>query len=201
MNEHQTPSVSGCFPTRFLTVAVLLTAAVLCWFGWNTYNSYQVTRIVRQRHFQVQELQGVIMHLDEVLTMSAHMAAATGDLAWERRYLHFEPILDYTIKKVIEIVPSAYSGDGANETDEANLKLDEMEHQALDLVRQNRRAEAQNILISVEYEAQKQVYAEGMAKVAAMLKKDASKLLKSEQQNAFMNSIAVIVALPTLLIG
>lgn len=66
----------------FLTVVALLTSAVLGWLGWNTYRSYQVTTVIRERLFRIQEMQGVITHLDEVLTMSARMAAVTADPVW-----------------------------------------------------------------------------------------------------------------------
>ncbi len=199
MNEQPTPSAPTYSPTRFLTVAVLLTGTIMIWFGWNTYNSYQVTREIRVRLLRVQELQGVVTHLDEVLTMSARMAAATGDLAWEKRYRHFEPILDKAIKEIIELEPQAYAGEGAAETDAANIKLVEMEHRAFDLVRENRAAQARDVLFSAEYEAQKQIYSQGMAKVAVRLKKNAHAMLKSEQQKAFLNTLAVMAALPTLL--
>jgi two-component system sensor histidine kinase/response regulator len=201
MNERPTPSAPDKSPTRVLTVAVLLTGTILVWFGWNTYSSYRVTRVIHDRLLRVQELQGVVTHLDEVLTMSARMAAETGDLAWERRYLHFEPILDHAIKEIIKLEPDAYAGEGAAETDAANIKLVEMEHRAFDLVRQGRAAQARDVLFSAEYEAQKQIYSQGMAKVDARLKKATSDVLKSEQQEAFLNCIVVIAALPTLLIG
>jgi hypothetical protein len=60
-----------------------------------------------ERDFPFHELQGVIVHLDEVLTMSARMAVTTGDLAWERRYRQFEPVLDDAIKNVINLAPNA----------------------------------------------------------------------------------------------
>jgi diguanylate cyclase (GGDEF)-like protein/PAS domain S-box-containing protein len=201
MNEHPNPSAPEHSPTRLLTAAVILTCTVLVWFGWITYNSYEVTRVIHERLLRVQELQGVVTHLDEVLTMSARMAAATGDLAWEQRYRHFEPILDHAIKEIIELEPDAYSGEGAAETDAANIKLVEMEHRAFDLVRQGRAAQARDVLFSAEYEAQKQIYSQGMAKVAVRLKKNADDMLKSEQEKASLNSLAVIAALPTLLIG
>ncbi len=44
------------------------------------------------------QLRGTIIHPDEVLTMSARMAAATGNLWWEERYRGFEPRLDAAIE-------------------------------------------------------------------------------------------------------
>jgi len=201
MIEHPTPSAPGHSPMRLLTASALLTCAVLVWFGWNIYSSYRMSRVIRERLFQIQELQGVITHLDEVLTMSARMSAATGDLAWEQRYLHFEPILDGAIKKIIHLEPDAYAGKGAAETDAANIKLVEMEHRAFDLVRQSRAEAAREVLFSAEYEAQKQIYSQGMAMVTVRLNKRADDMLKSVQRETLLNSLFVVAALPTLLIG
>ena len=44
-----------------------------------------------------------IVHLDEVLTMAARMAAATGDMAWEERYRSAEPNLGAAIEEAIRL--------------------------------------------------------------------------------------------------
>ena len=96
---------------RFLTAAVILTGIVLAWLSWGTYRSYQITKLAMQRNLRIEQLRGTIIHLDEVLTMSARMAAATGDLAWEERYRQYEPQLDAAIKEAIATAPHAYTGD------------------------------------------------------------------------------------------
>ncbi|MFZ0485340.1 MAG: hypothetical protein WAL93_18280, partial [Desulfobacterales bacterium] len=63
------------------------------------WKSYEKDKTTKERNFKIEELRGIIIHLDEVLTMSARMAAATGDLRWEERYRSFEPKLDAAIKK------------------------------------------------------------------------------------------------------
>ena len=103
----------GRSPMRFLTVAVVLTGIVLAWLSWGTYRSYQTTKVAKQRDFKIEQLRGTIVHLDEVLTMSARMAAVTGDQAWEARYRQYEPQLDSAIKEAIATAPHAYTGDNA----------------------------------------------------------------------------------------
>lgn len=89
----------GRFPMRFLTAAVILTGIVLAWSSWGAYRSYQITKLAKQRNIRIEQLRGSIIHFDEVLTMSARMAAATGDLVWEERYRHFEPQLESAINE------------------------------------------------------------------------------------------------------
>ena len=97
--------LSNQFPIKLFTLALFLTVASFAWFSWKIYDSYTITHAVGKRGFHLQELQGVIIHLDEVLTMSARMAAATGDLQWEQRYRTFEPQLESAIKQAIEFAP------------------------------------------------------------------------------------------------
>jgi hypothetical protein len=98
---------------------------------------------------RIEELRGVIRHLDEVLTMSARMAAATGDLKWEERYRHFEPQLDAAIKETLRLGTNPSSVKTAAQTDEANIKLVKMENRAFALVRAGRKEEAQTVICSV----------------------------------------------------
>ena len=108
----------------------------------------------------IEELGGVIVHLDEVLTMSARMAAATGDRRWEERYHFFEPQLDAAIKETTKIRVGPSDIKTPTKTEEANIKLIEMEGRAFALLHAGQKEEAQTILFSGEYETQKEIYAE-----------------------------------------
>ena len=46
-----------------------------------------------------------IVYLDEVLTMSARMAAATGDLSWEKRYNEHLPLIIKAIDQAMVLSP------------------------------------------------------------------------------------------------
>jgi len=149
-------------PVATVVVAISLTLSLFLPLGWSAWNAYQTFDQVIVNDFRLQYLVGSIIHLDEVLTMSARMNAATGDTRWEDRYNDFEPQLDAAIKEAIAIAPEAYEGEGAAQTDVANQKLVEMEVQAFDLVRSQQQAAAADLLFSAEYEQQKAIYAEGI---------------------------------------
>ena len=165
MNRENAPS-NVRNPITVLTIVLVMTSVVLAGFGWSSYHLYRDAQAATQRHLRIEELLAAIIHLDEVLTMSARMAAFTGDLQWENRYRRFEPQLDAAIKEATALAPGAHSGEAAAETDAANIKLVEMENRAFDLVRQGRAEEAKAVLFSDEYETQKQVYAQGMTRFA-----------------------------------
>ena len=57
------------------------------------------SRTAAERHRRIQQLCGTIMHLDEVLTMSAKMCAATGNMQWKDRYDRHESELDRVIQE------------------------------------------------------------------------------------------------------
>lgn len=154
----------------FLTGAVILSLGLIAFGSWNARQISQGFKAMITTEFRVQQLRGEIIHLDEVLTMSARMAAATGDLKWEQRYRTFEPQLDTAIKQATQLAPEIYAK-YANQTDAANVKLVEMENQAFNWVRQLKPAQALAVLFSPSYETQKQIYADGMTQTSSALQR------------------------------
>jgi PAS domain S-box-containing protein len=190
------PAMAGNrFSIKLFIVAFVFTAAVLGWLSWSTYDLYAHDAINEARIWRIEELQGTIVHLDEVLTMSARMAAATGDPQWEARYRRSEPQLDQAIKEILKLAPSQTLA----QTDAANLRLVEMENHAFTLVREDRAAEARTILFSQEYETQKEIYALGMTRSFEQLQLQLQATQRSERNRAVFSAGAGIVVLAMLL--
>ena len=168
---------------------------MLAWLSWSTYDLYTHDAIIKGQVWRAEELRGTIIHLDEVLTMSARMAAATGDPQWEARYRIFEPQLDEAIKEIMKLTPSQMVA----ETDAANIKLVEMENRAFTLVRENHPEEARTILFSEEYETQKRIYAQGMTGFFEQLQVQLEATQRSERNRAVFSAGAGIVVLAILL--
>ncbi len=151
-------------PSQLVTVTVLLTLLLFVpqiWLNWQAYYNFNS---ITKYEFKLQTLSDKITYLDEVLTMSARMNAATGNFIWEERYRQFEPKLDLAIKESIKLAPKAYKTEDAEKTDAANQRLVAMEYQSFELVRKNQKERAQLLLSSSEYENQKRIYADGVAK-------------------------------------
>lgn len=187
-------------PAKRLSIAAALTAVMLVWLGWNAFHSYQAIRSIQARVFRIEELRGTIIHLDEVLTMSARMAAASNDLRWELRYREFEPQLTAAIEEATRLSPEAGRGSGAAQTEAANTELVKMEDRAFNLVRVGRLAEANAILSGQAYEKQKRIYAEGLAAFSSQLRATATTALHVEQNRAFVNLVIILIVLPALLV-
>ncbi len=157
--------------TGKIALSLLLTTVLLIGLSWYALSLYSEFKTAESQYRRIIELNGVITHLDEVLTMSARMAAATGDLNWETRYRGFEPKLDAAIKEAIGLAPEAVMSEAVKQIDTANIKLVAMESEAFDLVRRGDREGAAKLLYSSEYERQKCLYSEGMARTAGALER------------------------------
>ncbi len=164
-------SASGLSVTGKIALLLLLTAVILIGLSSYARSLYSEFKTAESQYRRIIELNGVITHLDEVLTMSARMAAATGDLKWETRYRGFEPKLDAAIKEAIGLAPEAVMSEAVKQTDTANIKLVAMENEAFDLVRRGDREGAARLLYSSEYEGQKCLYSEGIARTAGALER------------------------------
>jgi methyl-accepting chemotaxis protein PixJ len=165
---------------------------------WNTWNIYQSFRSTVNQQFQLEKRSGEIVHLDEVLTMSARMAASTGDLKWEERYNQYVPKLDEAIKETLTNVTADIRAE-AGKTDEANKKLVDMETQSFNLVRKGQSKAALQLLLGSQYNAQKQVYAAGNQQLLSRIDQLIQQKLQSYQQQLFSSMAFAAVTLPILL--
>ncbi len=131
----------GAFPMKALTLGIAATLVFLTLISLGTSRAYRALQEFSTHELRLQALIGRIVHLDEVLTMSARMAAATGELHWEQRYRAFEPELDAAIEEAVRLASESYAVYAA-ETESANRELVAMERRAFALVRDGRREEA-----------------------------------------------------------
>lgn len=133
------------FPTCLLAITLTLTVATFSWVVWTTFVNHRDLAF-QSNDTRLEKLNGDVMCLDEVLTMSARMAAPTGESRWEQRYRQYEPELD-AANNDTKTLASAVSGITASEqTDVANVKLVAMENQAFALVRDGRSQEARLLI-------------------------------------------------------
>ena len=89
--RREQPGVTMRFPTWGVILALVLTVVVCAWLGWEAFGGMRYAVQTQQQAANFENLRGEIMRLDEVLTMSAQMAAATGDPRWEARYNQAAP--------------------------------------------------------------------------------------------------------------
>ncbi|MGF1604676.1 MAG: methyl-accepting chemotaxis protein [Thermosynechococcaceae cyanobacterium] len=148
-------------------VATIVGSAVVTGISaWNVWSTYQGFQDTVTQEFELQKQADKIVYVDEVLTMSARLAASTGSLTWEDRYNKFVPELDAAIEAVLSNVTDEIRAE-ASQTDAANQALIAMETEAFELNRAGKSQQALALLLGPEYLKQKTVYTEGNKKVLA----------------------------------
>jgi len=178
------------FPFRLFALAFIfsvLTTLLGSALSWHLHQG--LDEMVAKRVTITKNI-GRIMLLDEVLTMSARMAAATGDMRYEQRYDQSDPQLTTAISSVRATLPQTEIAPFVSETDAANSALVKMERQAFALAHQGRLQEATALLASNEYSRLKDAYAGGMRKTIEAL--DA--LIESDDRKANVLALSFVAA-------
>ncbi|MDM8348798.1 ATP-binding protein [Pseudomonas sp. sp1636] len=188
------------FPLPWLAGGLLLSVVVLLAMLGFAFDSLRSVTTVQLRDLRLQELSGRIVHLDEVLSMSARMAATTGDLQWERRYRQSEPQLDAAIKTTLQLTRQSESAEASAQTDAANLKLVAMENQAFALVRAGQHDQAKQVLFSEAYEAQKLIYAEGIIRLVQDIQQHLAASQRDKRRQAIFFVSATMASIVLLLV-
>ena len=183
--------LKNSFLTRLLTIVIFLTAALLFWSGSLMLHSYETIREVGVRNLKLSRISGTIIYLDEVLTMSARMYAATGDSKWVVRYQEFEPELEAAIQAAKNLIPEVYANQMAGKTEQANMKLVEMEKESFEEVRRGQWEEAKKILFSDAYEGQKKIYADGIYQMDWQIRQHIEDIIYKEK-HVFFKTISEI---------
>ena len=144
--------LAGLFTTKRCVLLLLVAAAVLARPAWQAWKSYSLIKTTEIQLEQMGGLEESSMYRDEVLTMSAKMAAATGDLEWATRYEDFGPRTRPSIEDGWGIPENSTIIEEAVLTVFADDKLTAMESEALELVRQGKHGQAAALLQGQEYQ-------------------------------------------------
>ncbi len=182
-----------------MNVALIANVLLIVILVTNTWNDYQAFQDTVEHQFEIKSKSGEIKYLDEVLTMSARIAATTGDLSWEKRYNEFAPKLDATIQDVVKNSIDTVSTQ-AQSTSQDNTKLVKMEADAFALVRKGEKEAAQALLFSQQYNQQKAIY----AKSNNLLFSQVNQLLQRQfdaYQRQLMISIGLAIGFLPILLG
>ncbi|QXE24585.1 two-component sensor histidine kinase [Richelia sinica FACHB-800] len=168
--------------------------------AWTAWQASRNFNSIIDNEVRLKTLSSNITYLDEVLTMSARMNAATGNSFWELRYKLFEPQLDAAIKESIQLAPQAYTGEDAKKTDAANQRLVEMEYKSFQLVTKGDKKAAQALLSSREYELEKKKYAAGVAErnqvIALQINKKITEYRHQLWWSIFVSITSVMMLIP-----
>ena len=186
-------------PMRILTLGLILGVTLLPILGSIVWNMYDSLLKMGTHELHLQRLIGTVAQLDEVLTMCARMAAATGNPDWEKHYREVERELDNAIVGVAINAREEYAKTYVAQTKLAHAKLIEMESLGLALVRQGRQKEASELLFSPQYDQQKALYSQGISKMTAAVQKRISEEIDLFGKRIWHTGLLGMTSLLTLL--
>ncbi len=179
---------------------MVTTLVVIAILAHSSRKALQTIAGFELRELAVERVAAEIRYLDEVLTMSARLCAATGDVAWEARYLDHVALLDETIARAHALAPEAEEHAGSKQTEAANAALVDLELASFELVHAGRAAEALQLLLGEEYEHHKGTYSSGLELYLQTMHGRVSATLAAERARARRNGILLLVAVPLLLL-
>jgi signal transduction histidine kinase/CheY-like chemotaxis protein len=186
------------FPRWSFASAVVVTLLAIAALGHSSRLSLRTIDEFETRELAIERVCGEIMLLDEVLTMSARMCAATGDPAWEERYLAHVSQLDRAIARARALAPDAEQDAGSLQTQEANAALVELELRAFELVRAGEQQAAFDLLAGEEYERYKEIYSAGQSRYLEAMHRRVWSKLAHEGARARRDDLLLLVSLPLL---
>jgi len=197
-------SVAGSVIARSHVLFMPIIAAVLAVAYWQIRLSYVYVRTTEIQLEQLTRLEGTMAHHDEVLAMSATMAAVTEEP--EKSNRHEE--LGLRVEATIEGISRIFKEDTVDAVNAARAlrgfvddKLDAMEHEALSLAHQGEHDDAVAILQSPEYQKRRQEYQEGMKTFVDNVRGVLEDRLNSRWERIRIVSTAVGIALPVLILA
>ena len=179
--------------------ALFLATLLLLGLSMQVLSIFREVEHLRTVEIRLQQLIGEIVHLDEVLTMSARLAVATGEPYWEERYHQHEPKLTAVIEEAQRIVPDLMH-EFIRETEVANLKLVEMETKSFEQLREKNIAGAISFLFTPEYEAQKELYAKGINKLRKVMADRLHEDIDKHESRLLLTLFAVLTTIGILFV-
>lgn len=182
-----------------LSLAAALSTLLVGASAWKTWTIYRSFSSAIAQSFTLNELSKDIVYYDEVLTMSARMAASTGNPEWEARYETFVPQLDQSLEGLLNLAPQQQ--EQTAQTDAANAELIALETQAFNLVRQGQTAQALNLLLSPQYNQQKAIYSTGINSTLDNITDLADEQVEGYNQQLFQSMLFTGFSLPILILS
>ncbi len=168
--RHATPPCSLLRALAPVVVGMLLTIFVAGEIFLRHRSMSEHSSEVHSRVAQVERVSGRIAFLDEVLTMSARLHAATGAERWKQRYLALAPELELAIEAAKELEDSETAQRLEERTAEANRQLISLETRAMELVARGDLSQAAELLEDQRYERWKEAYAAGLQEYLATVR-------------------------------
>ena len=182
-------------------VAGLAIVAGLVWLSWTVVRSRGELAQASAQAVRVAELRGTFSYLGEWLTMSARMAAATGDPRWIARYDRAQPQLRAAIAEAAHLATPTVAAELAETTGEASRRLADIERASFARLTAGDRAGASALLNSSEFCYLRAVYNSGIDAFGQDLELLAGKRARALKDRALMQALGLGLCMILLVAG
>ena len=180
--------LSGIQRVLVVTCAVLVIVLLL-----DQLQFYAAFKRFASDDLELTRLSSEIVYLDELLTMSARMAAVTGDTSWADRYQEHEPQLAIALEQAAAIAPDA-EREFLRSVDGANSQLVVREQESLALVLSGDLESAKTLVFDKEYDTLKAEYRAGVDGLRTSFDDRVAASLESAKMWAIVGGVAAILA-------
>ncbi|MBF0518497.1 MAG: response regulator [Nitrospirae bacterium] len=187
------------YPVRLLVMVLLSTLLFFAVVVWQSFIYINEIKTLKTKHFRLQELIGVISENAVVLTMSARMAATTGDLMWEKRYSDADQSLDAAIEEALKLMPEKTLVESITATDNAHNELIKIEKQAFELVHKGQLKEATGILLSRNYSELEISNRNGINKTLSLIQAAIKNEMELQQKKVYLTILIMALVITIML--
>lgn len=189
-------------PFRALRCSILGALFFLTLMSWEMYHSQRNVNQALEFNNGVEELWTSILSLNEQMSASVRMAATTDDQMWQNKYESLETRLTGAIELARSKTTTAETSRELTETYEQAVRaVIALEHEALDLVTQDRHDEALALLSSSQYFAQRQAYTNQFGSLAMQLINEAHQEIRMESERTGTRSMMLLIAVLGMGVG
>ena len=189
------------FAARWFGLASAL--CTLVGFGWAGLSTQDELRIATERAVRVAELRGSYAHLNEWMTMSAYLAAETGDPRWVERYEEAAPRLAALIEEGKGLASPDVSAALTATIEEGNRGLLGMARAAFARMAEGDRAQARSLLNGPEFSYLEETFASGIAQfgddLAVFVRSNAEGLNRRAWMEAAILAVGAMLVLAAVL--
>jgi signal transduction histidine kinase/ActR/RegA family two-component response regulator len=198
MHTHAKELASAArFPSWTFASAIVLTAAAIGTLVVGYRRCLAIVDGFETRALVLERACGTITWLDEVLTLSASMAAATGEPAWEEHYHAHLELLNEALATARRLAVVAEFEDSTAIT-ASNAQLVGIELRCFDRVRAGDREEAGRLLLSPEYRRLKADYAAATKRSLATMQAGLAAQIDAARASSSSNVVVLSAVLPLL---
>ncbi len=185
-------------PVKLLTAALVLTIVALAGLGWFVSNAHRIAQQTSECEAQLQLSWTLVVQAEEMVQMSAYIAAATGDCWWEGRYQFYKHNLGRATQDASSVAPNVFLSQTGARWDNIVTGLRGMEAESFAHISRGEQDEAFVLLNSESYRDLKDAYAASQQDLTGRVRAKQRRLTNKREQETRHALLWAGIVLPLL---